>query len=93
MPKGKTTCACGSGCHCGCGNGYGHGHHVILWIFGIVLLGIAFVIGVKVGEFRVELSNAYGGYYRGYPMMQNWGYGGAPVQVQGSATGTPTQLP
>ena len=61
---------------------------------GIFILIVVFCIGMKAGEFREELRSMYGGYYRGYPMMQQHVYngGGEAVPVtdgtQGSATGT-----
>ena len=77
MQKGKTTCACGAGCGCGCGGGMcGRGHCVIWWVVGIALLVFVFALGVKAGEFRDELRNAFGNSYRGYPMMQR-GYNSA----------------
>ncbi len=92
MSVGRTTCACGPGCTCGCGHHYAH--RAIWWIVAIVVLGVVFCIGVKAGEFRDELRSAFGGYYRGYPMMQYGTYNGSGVAVpaqggvQGSATGT-----
>jgi hypothetical protein len=97
VSTGKTTCACGTGCTCGCGHYYAH--RALWWILGIVILGIVFCIGVKAGEFRDELHSLYGGYYRGYPMMQEHVYNGAGVAVpaaggaQGSATGTTGEAP
>jgi hypothetical protein len=85
--SGKTTCACGDGCNCGCGyNGAARGRSLIWWILGIIVILIVFLIGVKVGEFRVELRNAMsaGGYGREYPMIPAGGYnpGGLPAGVQ-----------
>jgi hypothetical protein len=61
-------------------------------VVAIIILVIVFAIGMKAGEFRNALRNSYGGYYRGYPMMQGQGYNGGgvavPVGTQGSATGT-----
>jgi hypothetical protein len=70
----------------------GQGHRVIWWVVGIAILVFVFALGVKAGEFRDELRNAFGNSYRGYPMMQNRVYndGGAaaPVDVQRNSTGT-----
>jgi hypothetical protein len=67
-------------------------HRVIWWVVAIIILVIVFAIGMKAGEFRNELRNSYGGYYRDYPMMQtrvyNAGGVAVPVGAQGSATGT-----
>jgi hypothetical protein len=77
-------------------------HRVIWWIVGIVVLVIVFCIGVKAGEFGDALHSMYGGYYRGYPMMQyHEGYGGggvvSPAQpetpVTSGATGGVTSTP
>lgn len=88
--SGMATCACGPGCSCGCGHHYAH--RVLWWVLGIVILGIVFCMGVKAGEFRDELRSAFGGYYRGYPMMTRvYNGGGVAVPVTGSAgsaTGT-----
>lgn len=73
VSTGKTTCACGPGCSCGCGPHCMHS--VIWWVLGIVILIIVFCVGVKAGEFREELRGMFGGYYRGYPMMQYREYG------------------
>jgi hypothetical protein len=96
MAKGRTTCACGAGCSCGCG--HMHVHRLIWWVVALFALFFAFVVGVKAGEFRIELRNSYGGYYRtGYPgMMQGQQYynnGIPPIGTQGATpTGTPVGL-
>ena len=92
VSTGKTTCACGSGCSCGCGSHCAH--RVIWWILGIVILIVVFCIGVKAGEFREELHGMFGGYYRGYPMMQyQGGYGGTISPAQGNSSGTTSAMP
>jgi hypothetical protein len=92
--SGMTTCACGDECTCGCGHHCMH--RVLWWIVGIVVLIIVFCIGVKAGEFGDALHSMYGGYYRGYPVMQyNEGYGGGgvAVPVTGGAAGSVTSTP
>lgn len=95
MMKGKTTCACGMGCSCGCGHHCMH--RAIWWMVAIIILVIVFTIGVRAGEFRDALRRSYGGYYRGYPMMQGYEYnGGGAVPVStaaGNATGTTGNVP
>jgi hypothetical protein len=68
---------------------------VIWWVLGIVILVVVFCIGVKAGEFREELRGMFGGYYRGYPMMQyQGGYGGGTaVPTQENSTGTTGAAP
>jgi hypothetical protein len=94
VSKSKTTCACGAGCTCGCGCGCVSTWRIVKWIVGIIILCIVFFLGVKAGEFRVELrSMMYGGYY-GHPMMmgQQGGGGLVPSTVATSTTSvTPTQ--
>ena len=94
---GKTSCACGSGCACGGGHmhgccGWHRGPHVIGWIIGIVLLFVAFFMGVAIGHFSDGLHSMYGDYYyRPYPMMQGgYYYGGCPAQAWPSGSGTST---
>jgi hypothetical protein len=66
-------------------------HRVLWWIVGIVALIIVFCIGVKAGEFSDALHSMYGGYYRGYPMMQRvYNGGGVAVPVTGGAAGSAT---
>jgi len=93
-----TTCACGPGCTCGCGHHCMH--RVLWWIVGVVVLVIVFCIGVKLGEIREELRSMFGGYYRGYPVMEyHTGYGGGvvspanPETPTGATTGVVTSTP
>lgn len=74
------TCPCGCG-SCGCtGMGmrrYGGGYGLLRIVIGLLVLALAFWIGVKAGEFRSEfMSGRFGGYGREYPMMMRSGYGG-----------------
>lgn len=91
VSKGNTTCACGPNCTCGCGHHCMH--RVLWWVLGIVVLIIVFCIGVKAGEFREELRSMFGGYYRGYPVLQYRSDGGVAVPATGSATGTVGSAP
>ncbi|HEY5221242.1 MAG TPA: hypothetical protein VIJ29_03840 [Candidatus Paceibacterota bacterium] len=90
VSTGNTTCACGPGCTCGCGHYCMH--RILWWIVGIVVLIIVFCIGVKAGEFSDALHSMYGGYYRGYPVMQyHEVYGGGGV-VSPAQPETPTGI-
>jgi hypothetical protein len=88
--KDGKTCPCGCGA-CGCtSGGRWRGFVALRIVIGILVIGLAFWIGVKVGEFRSELfgfgrMGGFGG--RAYPMMMRGGYGSMGAGA-GGTTGT-----
>ena len=78
MEENKTTPDHVAGCQCygcmgwGMNRGYGFGRRFFLfrWILGLIILAVAFCIGVKVGEFKA-LMRGDGGYG-----MREWGHRG-----------------
>ena len=93
------SCGCMGHSH-GCGgSGHYHGHFLLRWLLGILLLGIVFAMGVKLGEFK---SGFYGyGNMRhesyGLPMMQQrpmmyYTNGEAVGNGHWAATTTPTTV-
>lgn len=89
---GKTTCSCGMGCNCSC---HCHsGHRLLRWVLGLFILFFVFAVGVKIGEFIMQIrylvgSNSYGDGY--HMMMHNQGYmgAGAPTTTTLPAGTTP----
>lgn len=85
---------------CGCGHGY-HRHFWLRWLLGLIILGLVFCVGVKVGEFKSEFGGAFGmrgGHHTRYffkPIMQ--GYPGVMMNQGGymmslpKATTTPAK--
>lgn len=68
-------CKCGD-CHCHsrpCCGGW-HKHLWLRWLLGLIILGIVFCIGFKIGEFKASFENewfgGFGGAGYGYRMMQ-----------------------
>ena len=62
------NCQCGS-CQMGHHGCCGHGHNrflILRWILGLLILGIVFVMGVKIGEFKNELDSGYYGMSGGF---------------------------
>ena len=64
--------------NCGAGNGYGYGHHHFLlrWILGLIILGMVFWMGVKIGEFKEFFKGNFEPYWMDYhrSMMFPEGY-------------------
>ncbi len=79
---GNNVCnSCGA---CGmCGNNMGccgwHGRHmrhsVLRWILGLIILGIVFSVGMKIGEFKGQIE---AGWYGGMMSRGVMEYGGSP---------------
>lgn len=59
--------------------GYGHGHRLLRLLLGLLILGIVFCIGFKMGEFRGEYGGGFEGQY-GRHMMKGYG----PMMYQAS---------
>ena len=87
------NCSCGH--HCG----WGHGHHLLRFVLGILLLGLVFALGVKLGEFKAEVRGygymPLGGYYGNMPQrVLFYGNGAIPNMMYQVTTATPvTTLP
>jgi hypothetical protein len=82
------TCVCEGECGCGCGCSWPRGHRAFRIILALVLLAIAFWVGVKMGELRAYLGYEYAN-WGGYGMMGN-GYGYGPMHYgSGGWSGNP----
>jgi hypothetical protein len=93
-------CHGGGGCGCGCGQcgagGFGGGmcscgrfggHRVLRVLLGLIILGIVFAMGLKLGEVKGMYNSAfYGGSMRGgrFMMMR-----GAPGMMNGGVNQAP----
>jgi hypothetical protein len=95
---GGHSCGCGGDCNCGSGSHHWGGEsHVVLRIFlGIVILGIVYAVGMKVGEFKSDVMNGYFGDRHGFMMRGSdveYGTFNAPVMMRtysAPETTTPT---
>ena len=79
-----STCGSCAGCgSCGCGSG--HSHLVARLVIGIIIVVIAFWLGLKLGELRAEFYNSgyYGSNMPWGRMMQGSGYRSLPEQSGG----------
>lgn len=56
--------------YCSCENcrGY-HRHYFLRWFLGVIILLMAFALGVKIGEFKGEISSEFG--YGGHHFIRN----------------------
>jgi hypothetical protein len=72
------SCGMCQGKCCGQWHG-GHRHFFLRWILGLIILGIVFGLGVKIGEFKSEV---YGGNYNGYGRMNRMMQYRQPIMYQ-----------
>ena len=95
--KGGFVCTCcnhyGQG---GMGGGYGWGGHhhwyggiMLRIVIVLVIVGFVFALGVKVGEFKANLYNMFGGYGYSHDMMYGRGYY-SPMMMGGGGVTSPT---
>lgn len=86
-------------CECPCCRGYkygtwGHGHYFARWLLGLIILGIVFSLGVKIGEFRGYYGGDFGLYEFGHHRMmypsfsKKWPY---PIPYQPEPASSSTQ--
>jgi hypothetical protein len=73
------------GCNCMyCRMGGGHRHMVLRLILGLIILGMVFCLGMKIGEFKGEFSNEGRHSFYGHDsqmMHRNMMYGGEKFNV------------
>ncbi len=87
---GGKTCACPEGCACSCGCSWPHGHRWFRVIIGLIILALAFWVGVKIGELKTLVMRdgwGYGNYYGHTMMGYPGGYGGYGYGYDGSGYG------
>ena len=88
------TCGCMGHSHGYC-SGYGHGYHghfLLRWLLGLLLLGIVFALGVKIGEFKSGFGDYGHMRYGDYQMMTTrpmMMYGTSGNMMYQTATTTP----
>ncbi len=90
-------------CQCGYGHMHIHRHFLLRLIVALIVVGLVFGIGVKIGEFNATVMSYLGGYGyyhdRGYNYMMGGGYsypaynGGMMGGYYGSGYASPVNTP